>query len=45
MKRCPHTEELLSTCGKVKKWEEAIDAVVAEVEDSFFCRDHYVGGC
>ncbi len=31
-------------CGKVKKWEEAIDAVVTDVEDSFFCRDHYVGG-
>jgi hypothetical protein len=45
MKRCPHTQELLDKCGKVKKWEAAMDDIMANVEDDFYCRDHYVRGC
>ena len=43
LKRCPHTEQLLEVCAKVKKWEDAMDIAMAEAEADYHCIDHLVG--
>jgi hypothetical protein len=45
LKRCPHTEQLLEVCAKVKKWEDAMDIAMAEAEADYHCIDHLVGSC